>query len=67
MWLSQRIQGLSSPLLPLYSLSSFLAAPATTATNINILEANIVQRAFSTSLFGLRAVASQNASLLGVG
>jgi len=67
MWLSPRIQGLRSALFPVYSLSSLMAAPSVTATFVYYTEASSVQRAYSTSLFGLRAVASQYASLLGVG
>jgi len=67
MWLSQRFQGLNSALIPVYALSSLLAAPAVSATNVYHIEANCVQRAYSASLFGLRAVSSQYASLLGMG
>ena len=67
MWLSQRFQGLTSALFPVYSLSSLMASPSVTANFVYYTEANAVQRAYSTSLFGLRAVASSYASLLGVG
>lgn len=67
MWLSQRFQGLSSALLPVYSLSSLLAAPAVTAAHFHCVEANSVQRAYSSSLRYLRALASKHASLIGVG
>lgn len=67
MWLSQRFQGQTSALFQVYSLSSLLAAPSVPATCVYYTEVSTVQRAFSTSFFGIRAVASQYASLLGVG
>jgi len=67
MWMSQRFQYISSALLPLYSLSSLLAAPAVTASQIHCVEASSVQRAYSFSIPFLSALATQHASLLGLG
>jgi len=67
MWLSQRFQGMTSALTPLYSLSSLLAGPAVAITRVQYIEAISVQRAYTVSLRSLRAMASRNASLIGVG
>jgi len=67
MWLSQRFQGLTSALFPVFSLTSLISASTVTSTSVYYIEASSVPRFSSTSLFGLRAVASQYASLLGVG
>jgi len=67
MWLSQELQGLTSALYPVYSLSSFLASPAAGMANVYSTERITIQTAYSSNLFGIRAVASRYASFLGLG
>jgi len=67
MWFSQGLQGLPSALFPLYSLSSYLAAPTISSTLVFNTETVTLQRAYSNTLYGLRAVSTRYSSLLGVG